>query len=915
MQLSAGALAQITTLLQGPNPQYASAYSVAYQDLIANYPNATGSDADVLLFLQDAQQINSGAATSVSIFVRANNIAASGLLLGTAITLFGSQNQTSSNAVASAFFNGVNGTGGVIANDGNIPTFQQIANIDAQNGLAALGLGQYPEAWAGSMPDSAQSFFGFTTNNYYDLLNANQQHESLIIHEIALGLATDEEIGLKLGLNQSTIDNIVQVDMTLYTEAPFLNIINAEATAIQNGSAALTSLVQGVNSLLTLGANATQAAINATEADLQGMFGVNPGINVPTDVVDGGPDIDLNLSASSKPVFDVYVSSLDGPVTVSGGAAVPEDLTFLDDKGEAVLDDTANVTGTISNFALGDSIDLAGISATGATLGVDNLLTVQESGGASASIQFDPAQNLSGINFQAFPDGSGGTDIAPDSLVALSGSAFSISTPSSDTAGTFSLINPATGAVDASGAQFPGTVLSEGGAAGDGKFYFEAADSTTQQLSLYTVDIQTGAVLSKVPTTDEDPFVVDDLTGELVGMSGSMLSLSSPSSDTAGTFSVINPATGVVNAFGASFPGLQLVLGGAAVNGMFYFAAGVPNTGQLSLNTIDIESGTLLNQVPFTDEETFVADNLTGELVGMTGSKLSFSSPSSDTAGTFSVIDPATGAVNAFGASFPGLELTDGGTAADGKFYFTAGNPNTGQEYLCTIDIVTGQLLSEVATTQQSFVADQPFTCFLMGTYIGGAYGEIAVHELAVGDLVQAQDARLAPVKWIGHRRVDCRRHPKPYKVWPVCVRTCAFGEGMPHRDLWLSPDHAVFVDDVLIPIKHLINGTSIAQVPVDEATYYHIELEHHDVLLAEGLPAESYLDTGDRSNFENGGGPITLHPEFSARRWDNAHIWEALACARLIVTGPELDAVRQQVNALAAVTMSPRGGETTRAA
>jgi hypothetical protein len=195
--------------------------------------------------------------------------------------------------------------------------------------------------------------------------------------------------------------------------------------------------------------------------------------------------------------------------------------------------------------------------------------------------------------------------------------------------------------------------------------------------------------------------------------------------------------------------------------------------------------------------------------------------------------------------------------------------------------------------------------CFRCGTRIATRSGEILIEELAIGDLVQAHDAGLAPIKWIGHRCVDCRNHPKPQKVWPVRVCAGAFGDDMPHRDLWLSPDHAVFVDDVLIPIKRLVNGTSIEQVPMDEVTYYHIELEHHDVLLAEGLPAESYLDVGDRCNFANGGGPIALHPEFSPRRWDTAHIWEALGCARLILTGPELETVRRRVNSRAA-TVAP---------
>ncbi len=106
-----------------------------------------------------------------------------------------------------------------------------------------------------------------------------------------------------------------------------------------------------------------------------------------------------------------------------------------------------------------------------------------------------------------------------------------------------------------------------------------------------------------------------------------------------------------------------------------------------------------------------------------------------------------------------------------------------------------------------------------------------------------------------------------------------------------------MFVDDVLIPIGHLINGTSIRQIARDEVTYYHVELPRHDVLLAEGLPTESYLDTNNRANFANGGGPVALHPEFAIRTW------EAAGCAPLIVCGPKLLAAQRWIDALAAGT------------
>lgn len=189
--------------------------------------------------------------------------------------------------------------------------------------------------------------------------------------------------------------------------------------------------------------------------------------------------------------------------------------------------------------------------------------------------------------------------------------------------------------------------------------------------------------------------------------------------------------------------------------------------------------------------------------------------------------------------------------------------------------------------------------CFLVGTRIDTAHGPVAVEALRPGDRVTALLARRAPaVRWIGRRGIDCTRHPNPRQVWPVRILAHAFGPDQPRRDLYLSPDHAVYVTGVLVPVKLLINHRTIVQTPMDRVTYYHVELPEHDVLLAEGLPAESYLDTGDRSKFENGGGPMVLHPDFSIL------IWEGDACAPLVVTGTELAAIRRRL-ALRAATAS----------
>jgi hypothetical protein len=129
-----------------------------------------------------------------------------------------------------------------------------------------------------------------------------------------------------------------------------------------------------------------------------------------------------------------------------------------------------------------------------------------------------------------------------------------------------------------------------------------------------------------------------------------------------------------------------------------------------------------------------------------------------------------------------------------------------------------------------------------------------------------------------------------------VRVAAGAFGPGRPHSDLFLSPDHAVYVEQVLIPVRCLVNGSTIAQVPVDIVTYHHIELAEHDLLLAEGLPAESFLDMRDGTNYANRPGSVRLYPDHSAR------MWEAFGCARLVVAGPELEAARALVAGFAAM-------------
>jgi hypothetical protein len=182
--------------------------------------------------------------------------------------------------------------------------------------------------------------------------------------------------------------------------------------------------------------------------------------------------------------------------------------------------------------------------------------------------------------------------------------------------------------------------------------------------------------------------------------------------------------------------------------------------------------------------------------------------------------------------------------------------------------------------------------CFVAGTLILTPAGPKRVEDLRRGDLVVTHHGEARPIVWCGHRRVDCDRHAAPEAVLPVLITEGAFAPGIPSRDLYVSPDHALYCENVLIPAKYLINGVSVRQVDRPEVVYHHIELDRHDVIWAETLPAETYLDCGNRHHFARQKGAVSLHPDFQPLRWDRER-----ACAPLVMDGPILVSVRQRLH------------------
>jgi hypothetical protein len=154
--------------------------------------------------------------------------------------------------------------------------------------------------------------------------------------------------------------------------------------------------------------------------------------------------------------------------------------------------------------------------------------------------------------------------------------------------------------------------------------------------------------------------------------------------------------------------------------------------------------------------------------------------------------------------------------------------------------------------------------CFAMGTHILSSKGEIPVEKLSEGDRLVTVDGRQAVIKWVGWRSVNLAAHPMPETMHPIRFARGSIAENTPHRDLHVSPEHAMYLNGMLIPASALVNGTTIAQIPMSEVVYYHVELDAHSAIFAEGAASESFLEFGaNRSSFANTSGAILLRPDF----------------------------------------------------
>jgi autotransporter-associated beta strand protein len=185
-------------------------------------------------------------------------------------------------------------------------------------------------------------------------------------------------------------------------------------------------------------------------------------------------------------------------------------------------------------------------------------------------------------------------------------------------------------------------------------------------------------------------------------------------------------------------------------------------------------------------------------------------------------------------------------------------------------------------------VTEDTTPCYCRGTRIRTPGGDMPVEDLRIGDLVSIAGGPALPLKWVGRRSYRDWLAVGNDDIQPILFKAGSIADGVPARDLYVSPEHAMFVDGVLVPAHCLVNGVSIVKMAgMNAVEYFHLEFDRHVVIFAEGATAESFVDDDSRMLFHNAAEYRRLYPD--ERRPTYAEF-----CAPRADEGPELEALRR---------------------
>ena len=187
----------------------------------------------------------------------------------------------------------------------------------------------------------------------------------------------------------------------------------------------------------------------------------------------------------------------------------------------------------------------------------------------------------------------------------------------------------------------------------------------------------------------------------------------------------------------------------------------------------------------------------------------------------------------------------------------------------------TGQFINPTINTNHNYSidyvpglnTDNPQPCYLCGTMIETRDGLKAIEKIRAGDMVYTYEGSarvLKPVTWVGSGHHSVRRNrPDDVAGYAIHIVKDALADNIPYKDMRITPEHCLYIDEKFIPARMLVNHHSIRyDYSKTEYTYYHLELEEHGVIKADGVLSESYLNTDNHKNFHNPEKVVQLRQE-----------------------------------------------------
>ncbi len=772
--------------------------------------------------------------------------------------------------------------------DGNITTLQGSGSFEVQ-GINSYGTTATYKLLLASPSNPALFNAKDAEGDYEVLARAAVPAVNLPPGGLSAGTNTPQPIlGLSLDLVQATTASL---SLTLSVENGVLSEAGMAARQVQTFSASNASAIDALLAGLTYTGNGTGDELTITGSGV--LAGLNDGVVIATPAgiyvngENGNEEAESQIAtfAANAGLVAMPQALAPGRAWVMGGidfaglmeaAGVAGVALQVDTGGTAVFDGSAAAAfggdlvvgdsrgaGTLAvitpYFTTTGNVTIGGNAAAGGSvaeifgsLGAGGSLAI----GGAASGALNLAGSLSAV---AVSIGNGGTLFAYGSAAASLGSLTD--------AGAVTLLNNA--AFAAAGLSLTGTLAVGGAAAFD--------DSGTIAMSGGVLTIGQDAAMQASALTESGGLILDAGT---LAVSGSVVlgnvSLSGGTliAGTLGTGASFTVSGHGIFAANASLPANGEII---ASGGLLVVDAPLGNAGLIQIDagaTLDVVSTLASEQISFAGANAVLISN-----------------------------DPAL-----LQGEISGLAVTDGidlrGVAPGNVDYLnhqvTVYDTLQNQLTQFLIYNAAGQVAPEISSDGQDgtlITLGAELPCFARGTRLLTPHGYRAVELFAPGDpVVTATGARRA-VRWIGRRTIDLGRQTG-IDAYPVVISAGAFGPAKPARAVKLSPLHAVYAQGVLVPALHLVNGATITQEKKPAAvTYYHIELERHDLLLAEGLPCESYFDAGNRG---------ALYQEWGIRT-PARHPY-----ARLVTSGPKLAKIRQRLHDIAlglgfSLTYQPR--------